>query len=272
MNQRKRLQFRPKLWPTLGTVVGLMLLVALGTWQTVRYFEKLEIEAARAEHLGDTPLEIASFAQFEQYARSYSLIEVRGSLDPDYVFLFKHRTHDGGKPGYWVGGVLRFAEGPGALIVNRGWVHRNSAQELAGEALDTEVKSYSGLVYQPQRVIADEGTRAELSRGELNLKTSPQGDVVEWESYDITGIAQALSVETPATPTILVLGPEHSEYPYPVASLEYVTQPYMTSERHLGYLSFWYLTALGLLGMYLANAFGLLTSGRHNPAPSQPQG
>lgn len=271
MSQRKRLQFKPRFWPTLGTIVGLALLLALGTWQTLRYFEKLAIEAERAAHLTDARIQVKSLAEFQQKARSYSPIEVRGSLDPDYVFLFKHRTHDGGKPGYWVGGVLRFAEGPGALIVNRGWVHRNSAQELAAEPLDTELKSYNGLVYQPQRVIADEGTRAELKRGELALKTSPQGEVVEWESYDITGIAQALSVETPTTPTILVLGPEHSEYPYPVASLEYVTQPYMTSERHLGYLSFWYLTALGLLGMYLANAFGLLTSGRHNPAPSQPQ-
>lgn len=270
MNQPRRLQFRPKLWPTLGTVVGLALLIALGTWQTVRYFEKLELEAARAAHLGDTPLEIDSLSQFKEHARSYSPIEVHGHLDPNYVFLFKHRTHDGGKPGYWIGGVLRFAQGPGALIVNRGWVRLRDAAELAAEPLDTQVQTYTGLVYQPQRVIADDDTRAALKRGEIRLAKTADSKPVEWETYDITGIAQALKaegIETPQTPTVLVLGPEHSEYPYPIASLEYVTQPYMTSERHFGYLSFWFLTALGLLAMYLANAFGLLTSGRHNPAP-----
>src|SRR5690554_7688985 len=54
-------------------------------------------------------------SQFEQYACFYSFIEVRGYLDLDYVFLFKHCIHDGGKLGYWIGGVLCFAKNPNAL-------------------------------------------------------------------------------------------------------------------------------------------------------------
>lgn len=271
MSEREKLQFKPKLWPTLGTAVGLAMLLALGTWQTVRYFEKREIEAERAAHVDDARIQVDSFAQFQQKARSYSPIEVRGHLDPDYTFLFKHRTHNGGQPGYWVGGVLRFAQGPGALIVNRGWVHRDSAAELAAIPPSSDTQTFTGLVYQPQRVISDDDTRAQLKSGEIQLKNTPETLPVEWETYDLSGIAQALSIETPATPTILVLGPEHTRYPYPIASLEYVTQPYMTAERHLGYLTFWYLTALGLLGMYFANALGLLVSGQHRPAPSQNQ-
>jgi cytochrome oxidase assembly protein ShyY1 len=259
-------RFRPRLWPTLGTLVGLSILIALGSWQTMRYFEKLELEAQRAARLDDEPIRVDSFEEFKARAQAYSPIEVRGHLDPNYVFLFKHRTHNG-RPGYWLGGVLRFAQGPGALLVNRGWVARDEALALAAKPPESGTEIYSGLVYQPERVIADEGTRANLKSGQITLKTSADAEPVEWETYDIVGIANALPMPTPSTPTIIVLGPEHSGHPYPVASLDYITKPYLTSERHLSYAIFWFSTAIALLAMYLANALGYLGSGRHRPAP-----
>lgn len=260
-------RFNPRLWPTLGTVVGFILLVGLGTWQTDRYFDKLEVEAERAEHVHDDPVTIDSFEQFVENANPYSPVLVQGSLDPDYVFLFKHRARNS-QPGYWLGGLVRFARGPGVLIVNRGWIPLKAAKDPAIHEPDPGPQNFKGIVYQPKQVIADDDTRASLKSGKLQLKMTPADKPVEWETYDIAGISEALHLKTPTPPTVLVLGPDHTEQPYPIASLDYVTKPYMTSERHLGYATFWFLTALGLLAMYFANAFGVLSSGRHRPAPN----
>ena len=44
--------FRPRLVPTLITVVGVTLLLGLGTWQVFRLAEKNAINALRAERAG----------------------------------------------------------------------------------------------------------------------------------------------------------------------------------------------------------------------------
>lgn len=257
MTQKTPRRFQLRFWPTLGTLVGLAILISLGTWQLTRYLEKLDLEAQRSERLDEDIVEVESLDAFEANAGAYNAVAVRGRLDPRYTFLFKHRVHDG-KPGYWLGGVLRFAEGDGGVLVNRGWIHREHAAEVATQAPPTQTRTYLGLVHAPNRIVADAATRQALEAGEVEL----QNNVVEWDTYDLEAIADALPYETPADPMIVVLGPEHSREPYPVASFDYVTEPYLTSERHLGYVLFWYATAVALLSMYLAAGFGYLGSSR----------
>ena len=254
-------RFRIRFWPTLATVVGLIVLLSLGTWQLVRYFEKLEMEAEREERLEDSVVEADSLAAFKEKAAGYDSVALRGEFDPDYTFLFKHRVHDG-KPGYWIGGVLRFARGDGAVLVNRGWVHREQVEEAAKSPPPQGVQTYVGMVHAPDRIIADTATRNALEANKIDLAD----EVTEWDTYDLEGVADALPHNLPDEPLIVVLGPEHSREPFPVASLDYITEPYLTSERHLGYVLFWYATAIALLSMYLAYGFGYLGSYRR-PAP-----
>lgn len=252
-----RRRFRLRLWPTLGTLVGLAMLVSLGTWQASRFVEKLDVEAERDQHLGDEPIEVRSLADFEQRAASFRPVILIGELDPDYAFLFNHRVHQG-TPGYWLGGVLRFVDGDGAVLVNRGWVHRDQATQAAKKAPPGGVDGYVGLVHVPRRVVADTHMREQLDSGRATL----QGEPTEWDTYDIEAIANALPHSFPEQPTIVVFGPDETVHPYPVASFEHVTAPFMTSERHLGYAVFWYTTALALLAMYLAAGFGYIGSRR----------
>lgn len=251
MSDRPR--FILRFWPTAATVVGLALLLSLGTWQFGRYLEKLDLEEQREARRDEAPLEIESLADFEERAEPYSKVVLRGQLDPDFTFLFKHRVHDG-EPGYWLGGVLRFADGKGAALVNRGWVHREEARSIAQQPASTDTGHFMGMVHTPPEIVADKRMREKLDSGALDLR----GEVTEWDTYDLEAITDALPMPTPTPPNIVVLGPEHTQHPYPVATYDYVTEPYLTSERHLGYAVFWYATGLALLGMYLANGFGYL--------------
>jgi surfeit locus 1 family protein len=257
VTQTARRRFRLRLWPTVGTLVGLAILVSLGTWQTNRFIEKLDVETERDARLGAEPIQIRSLADFEQRAASFRPVALLGELDPDYAFLFNHRVHDG-TPGYWLGGVLRFADGDGAVLVNRGWVHRDEALRVAKAPPPTGTDRYRGLVHVPRRVVADTHMRERLDTGQSAL----DGEPTEWDTYDIEAINDALPHTMPDEPAIVVFGPEQTLHPYPIASFEHVTAPFMTSERHLGYAVFWYTTALALLAMYLAAGFGYIGSQR----------
>ena len=252
------MQFRLRFWPTLGTVVGLTMLVSLGTWQFSRYQQKHGQEAMRDQRIDAQPQDVSAV---DDLPGSYSKVRLHGSLDSDHLILFKHRTQEG-KPGGWLGGVFRLEDG-GAVLVNLGWIHREYYDDLSTDVLTGFPTTLSGLVHQPARIVADDDLRARLTdRGGL-----PEAEVVEADSYDLEAVQNALDTRTTDPPAIVVLAPEHARRPYPQASYDHVTQPYLTAERHLGYSVFWYMTGLALLGLYLAYGFGYL-GGRTMPARS----
>ncbi|MGM0557144.1 MAG: SURF1 family protein [Myxococcota bacterium] len=243
------MQFRLRLWPTLGTLIGLSLLMSLGTWQFSRYQHKNELEQLRDDRLDAAPKVAASV---EELPDNFTRVEIEGQLDQDHLFLFKHRTDDG-KPGGWLGAVFRLEEG-GAVLVNLGWVHRENYDRLSHDLLERYTPPLNGLFHQPARMVADDALRARLS----NADALPDGELVELDSYDLEGLQRAYDAPMPDVPSIVVLGPDHAKQPFPRASFEHVTQPYLTAERHLSYAVFWYVTGLALLGMYLAYGFGYL--------------
>ena len=261
MTQSNRPTFRTSFWPTAATLVGLAMLLSLGTWQYSRYRQKLRLEAERHQRMKGDSVRVDSLAAFDKNTGPFSPVEVRGHLDPRYTFLFAHRFHNG-KPGYWIGGVLRFDSGKGAVLVNRGWVHVRDAHEFVKTPPSDTTQVFEGLVDQPERIIADDDTRKELAAGKIHL----DGQVTEWETFDLKAVSDALPFDMPPKPTVVILGPKHSGNPYPVASFDYITHPYLTSERHLSYAVFWFATAIALLSMYLAAGFGYLGS-RSVPEP-----
>src|SRR5690606_20550024 len=85
-------------------------------------------------------------------------------------------------------------------------------------------------------------------------------EVPTLESYDVTAIADALPHTLPGRPVILTLDARHSGSPFPRASLEHITEPYLTAEKHLGYSVTWFTLALALITMYVCYGLGLLSS------------
>ena len=255
----KKLSFKPKLLPTLATLLGLALLLALGTWQLGRYHEKLEREAeiAAREDLPALALKALPSGDTALEELNYRSVTLRGELDMRYAVLFKHRQLDG-RPGYWLAAPLVTADRR-AIWTNLGWLPFKEARSLA-EAVSNRAPSpsetYQGLLYLLPQNIEDTITRARLERGELELKDT----LSEWHTYDIEALLESTPYEMGSKPAVLVLDSSHSGEPYPIATTESLTKPYMTSERHQGYFLFWYSTAGALLLLYLGASFGLIGS------------
>lgn len=259
-------RFQPRLWPTLGTLVGLAILLSLGTWQYNRYREKLDIEAVRDARTQMPQAVVSRLIAEDLDELGYRRVQLRGRLDTARTILFKHRQYEG-RPGFWLATPLRL-EGGGAILVNRGWLPFGEARELAEELRgEPELATFNGLLYVLPRNIADTRTRAALARGDISL----DGQITEWSTYDVEAISEALPYEVVHPHAVLVLDASHRGDPFPLSSMDYVTSPYMTSERHQGYSIFWYTTAGALVLLYIAASLGLVGSYRRrasDPAPA----
>ena len=254
--------FRPTLVPTLATLIGLAILLSLGTWQTSRTFEKRESERLQRERGQSEPLRLRSLAQIEAQAESlnYRRVVLSGALDPTRSFLVKHRHHKG-RPGDWLVTPLKLADGSGSVLVNRGWLPRQVREQIASErAADALDGDFEGVFYVLPHTISDPSPRP--------LQESSV--VTEWHSLDVASMHDRLEGAHLSRPALLVLdrlepgaeGVREVEPDFPLPSVDHITKPHMTSERHMGYAAFWYTTALALVCLYLAAAFGLIGSKR----------
>lgn len=251
---KRTLQLR--LWPTLGAILGLSILVSLGTWQLNRYQYKLSLEQLQHHSAKLPALTLTNLEQLSPKTHNYRQVTVRGTFLNSYTVLFKHRQHDG-HPGYWIATPLVLEGTQQALLVNRGWLPRERVA-LANEIAQAKAtpETLTGLLHIPDRIIADSRTRAQLKAGQPLIQDAPR----QWSSYDLSAIQEHLPAKGPKQPTILVLDAQHSGDPFPIASSEHLTKPYMTAERHLSYLIFWYSMAVVLLAFYGAYTLGFLKS------------
>ena len=244
----------------MGTLVALSLLWGLGTWQWQRYQGKLNLEATRDAQQLLPPKALLDVRDITSEEFSYSAVYVQGQFDNAKSVLFRHRQYDN-HPGYWVGTPLLLNQGTQAIVVNRGWVPKERGEAFI-QALMKQPSTparYEGVLHIPERIIEDSTTRLKIKKGDVALH---QGGL-KLASYDLELIQNQLEgVALPQTPSVLVLAPKHSGTPFPIASLDYITKPYMTSERHLSYSIFWYVMGVVLIGLYLGYSFGVVRSGR----------
>jgi len=241
-------RFRPGLWPTIGAVAGLAILLSLGTWQAVRYRNKLATEKLRDARIDDPPRDVDSAAGLTP-DDDWHLARATGEVDTRYTFVVRHRIHDE-HPGAWVFQPLVFDDGT-AVLVNRGFVPMEREREMARSLEAPDQKVLEGLVHTPTRIIPDDAARKKY-RG---AKAKP-GQLVVLTTLDIDLMYDMLDNPGPKRPTILILGPSHSGNPYPVARYDYVTHPFLTSQRHLSYAGFWFTLAAALLALYVGYGFG----------------
>lgn len=267
------LAFRPKLIPTLATILGLAILISLGSWQLGRYDEKLDIEEQLAQKtaLPALALEQLDLSPANLEALSYRTISVRGTLDLEHAVLFKHRQYQH-RPGYWLAAPL-VLEPPSsqpddarsqAIWTNLGWLPFEDGPEIASQLQRrTSVPAtYTGLLYKLPQNIADARGRQQFADA-----AAIQGALSQWHSYDIEALLTRTPHEMGTTPAVLVLDESHRGDPFPIPGHETITKPYMTAERHQGYFLFWYSTAGALLLLYLGASFGVIGSfGKQRPA------
>lgn len=237
-------KFRLRVFPTLGALIGIAILLSLGTWQANRYLWKLEIEERRDQRMAEDAVRISSLEDINNPENDYRHVQAEGKLENSLSVMFKFRTLKG-KSGYWVATPLVFDDGS-ALLVQRGWV----PVHVDPKSLQLEEPSLvKGVLFALDRVIPDDLGRESFKEIEPDQWTA-------WNTFDLDAVYAAWPFKRPDAPAVLVLT-ENTDADI-LATVDHVTKPYMTSEKHLGYSITWYTLAACLFGMWLANAFGRL--------------
>lgn len=229
---RRPLRFRPRLWPTLATLIGFVVLLALGTWQLQRLMWKQSLIADReaALALPAVPLPVDDH---DWQAWEFRKVAVTGTFDHEAEQLFGFQAR-GGRPGHHVLTPLVRAEGP-AVLIDRGWVPLDQVHPAARRAgqLDGEV-TVEGIARY----------RADDRPGWLTPAHEPGG--LTWYWYDLETLGRATGQDL--LPVVVEADATANPGGLPVGGQTRIELP----NRHLQYVVTWYGLALTLIGVYLA--------------------
>ncbi len=207
-------------WGTLLTLLGLTILISLGSWQLHR-LEWKENLLAKLDKAYEAP---AAMITPDQLSADLNLTRgaLKGRYSPQEITI-SARTHDGA-PGYHIITPLKLSNGA-YILVNRGWIPLDykSASPPKGTL------TVSGLLRTPEKpnIFVPEN--------------SPEKD--QWYRIDIGHIAQHLNLEG-AAPLILYAETSAAQYPIAVG-----TKP-SPNNNHLQYAFFWFAMAAAMALIY----------------------
>ena len=145
--------FKPRLIPTLATLVMVPFLVSLGIWQLNRAHQRQALLNAFERRTHEPPLPLDAALQ-HVHAVLYRQIIVTGRYDLKHQVLLDNQMHHD-QPGFHVYTPLRLDSSHQAILVNRGWVpmgegrDRLPAQPLRPPAGSIRVRGI--LVEPPQK-------------------------------------------------------------------------------------------------------------------------
>lgn len=140
-------EFRPRLWPTLATLILLPVLLRLGFWQMDRAQEKREIERRYAEQQARPAVELFRLDPTGEI--EYRRVRISGQFDDDRQILLDNQVHQK-RAGYHVLTPLKLGESERHILVNRGWVDGGLQRDsLPGFATPQHEVELTGRLKQP---------------------------------------------------------------------------------------------------------------------------
>ncbi len=224
---RRRRVFRPGLGLTLGALVALAVLLALGTWQVQRLQWKTALVEERHERLAAEPVVLPPSGEALDW-RAWDFRRVvipDGQLLPEQAQRFGFKA-EGGRPGHDLLVPLRRPDG-GTLLVDLGFVPA---------AADGPASAEAGLEPPPVTgVLRYRGDDA--SPGWMTPDNRPAQRVWYW--YDMPALRDATGLEL--LPVVLDASAEPAGVDLP--------------NNHLQYAVTWYGLAAVLVAMYVAVGF-----------------
>jgi surfeit locus 1 family protein len=225
--------FRPKLIPTLATLLVLPLLISLGLWQSNKADHKQAMQDIYDQRGESTIVQIGTEPVNLESIR-FSRVVARGHFEPAYQILLDNQVYHG-QAGYHVITPLHITGSNMRILVNRGWVQigedRSNLPVIETPKDEVEV---SGYAYDPS------GKYLELAH-----EAGTQGSWQKvWQNLDIKRYKSA--VPFPFHTVSILLDPASSsggfvrDWPKPDARIEV----------NRGYAIQWYLMSIALVVIY----------------------
>ena len=221
------------LWPTIIAILGLALLLGLGTWQLERLAWKNALIAERASRLS-APLMNLDIRKPDG-SLNFRRVSVRGEFLHHQEFHLLSRTSKGRAGIHVVTPFVPLSENAEhtAILVNRGWV----PNALSDPGLRREGQT-SGVV------VVEGITRMDVGRrGWFVPENDPPSGV--WLRMDLRQMSDALGL--PLAPFIIEAGPALNPGGYPRGGQTRI----QIRNDHLGYAITWYTLAAALAAIYL---------------------
>lgn len=229
-----RRRFKPRLVPTLATLILLPILVSLGLWQLDRADTKrarVERFEAGSQVIGlDTPSSVLQIGDMEQFQR----VRLSGHFDSSRQFLLDNMT-DGGAAGYHVLTPFRVSGSGSVVLVDRGWIRKIfGASELPHIDVD-----------EAERFIVARVSRLPRPGLELEAASAPVGNwpvIVQFPDSSAISVLLGEEILDP----LLLLSPEADD------GFGREWRPDSVSvDRHMGYALQWFAMAATLAVIYL---------------------
>jgi surfeit locus 1 family protein len=227
-------EFRPGLWPTLVTLILLLLLSGLGVWQLQRASWKQALVDAHSARIREPAVALSAVLPVTANSE-YRNVTVRGHYDLGHQLLLDNRLYRG-HAGYQVLTPLFLDDAGTKVLVNRGWVPAGASRAvlpvLDGPAGTVQL---TALVKLPPEKIFRLGADEEQHAG------WPQ--VIQ--AIDVAALEARLGYAL--LPLVLLLDPEDDHGFVRDWQPVYGIKP----EKHRAYAMQWFTLAAVLLLIYI---------------------
>jgi len=234
--------------PAVAALVGIVLMLALGNWQSGRAQDKLDLQRRLSDAAAIAPIMLTATAAANPAALRYRQVRIVGRWQPEGVVYLENRMH-AGQAGFYVLMPLLIDAGdggsPAVAIVNRGWLPRHGRDRTAIAPHITPV----GTVVLDGYVLDNEPKLMELG-------AAPPGKLGGlWQNFDFDAWFQASGLtplrlivrqnaQAGATAGVMADGLVRD---WPQAGANLTDQ----ISKHRGYAFQWYSLAALLAGLAL---------------------
>lgn len=220
---------RARQWATMFSIPGVLILLALGSWQLQRLVWKNELNDFRQAQITAEPAELP-LTVADPAAMSYRPVWVEGVFRHDAEMILGARSHRN-QVGYQVITPLVRADGSQVLI-NRGWIHADNRDPATRQA---------GQVEGMQRV---EGLLV-LGSEEHWITAENRPDENFWFWLDLASLSAAANI--PTQQFIIEANDAPNPGGLPIGGQSNTE----LRNEHLQYAIIWFSLAVGLTAIYI---------------------
>lgn len=229
-------QFRPGFWPTVATVLVLLVFPALGLWQLDRAAQKNVLQDAFERHQAATPIDFhAVMLPTTPQDIYWRKAQIAGMFVTDMNILLDNQVLNG-VAGYFVYTLFKLERQDIWVWVNRGWVATGSRRDAIPDVVLGEgVYNISGSIKAPPKtgILLADNVIEPLGEGVYRLQKFVLSDIQKLSKFKFS-------------PYIIRLDSD--------SSAGFVRQWQAVGfgkERHKGYAFQWFAMATAVLCIYL---------------------